>query len=90
MAGIKVPQHKIFKITTTQLRCSKWNLLLSKKEAIELEELIPLFQSQALRSISDILKKKPINVDYSKYILALIIDKSKDLERAKKVFLLMG
>lgn len=90
MAGIKVPQHKIFKITTTQLRCAKWDLSLSKKEAIELEELIPLFQSQALRSIGNILKKKPIGIDYSNYVVAVIIDKSKELERAKKGFAVNG
>ena len=90
MAGIKVTQHKIFKITTTQLRCSKWNLSLSKNEAIELEELIPLFQSQALRSIGNILKKKPIGIDYSKYVIALIVDKSKELERARKGFIVNG
>ena len=34
MAGIKVSQHKIFKISTEKMKYSNWNLKITKKEAL--------------------------------------------------------
>ena len=92
MAGIKVPQHKVFKISTTKLKYYNWDLTISQKEAYELEEIVPLFQAQSFRSISRILKKKPKQIDYTKYIIAIVIDSKSDFNRAtsKKGFKVNG
>lgn len=92
MAGIKVPQHEIFKISTTKLKYYNWDLHISKKEAFILEEIVPLFQGQSFRSISKILNKLPENTDYTKYICALVIDTKSDFKRAtsKKGFKING
>lgn len=92
MAGIKVPQHEIFKISTTKLKYYNWDLHISKKEAFALEEIVPLFQGQSFRSIAKILELIPKNVDYTKYICALVIDKKADFKRAtsKKGFKVNG
>ncbi|PNX47281.1 MAG: hypothetical protein BV457_05985 [Thermoplasmata archaeon M9B1D] len=74
MAGIKVPQHKIFKITSTQLKYANYNLNITLKDAFDLEELVPLFQSQAFRSIANILNKEPNNVKYTEKVLAITFD----------------
>lgn len=92
MAGISVPQHKIFKINTSKLRYYKWDLKISKKEAFDLEEIVPLFQGQQFRSISKILNIIPQKADYTKYLLALVIDSESDFKRAinKKGFKVNG
>ena len=92
MSGIKVPQHEIFKISTTKLKYYNWDLHISKKEAFALEEIVPLFQGQSFRSIAKILNLIPKNVDYTKYICALVIDKKVDFKRAtsKKGFKVNG
>ena len=82
MAGIKVPQYKIFKIGTTKLKNSKWDLKITKNEAIKLDEMIALFEAQEFRLISKILNK-PINeIDFSKYIMSVVIDNKSDFKRA--------
>ena len=40
MAGIKVPQYKIFKIGTKKLKYNKWNLNITKDEAFMYDEII--------------------------------------------------
>ena len=92
MAGIKVPQHKIFKITTGKLKYAKWDLTMTKREAFENEELIPLFQGNIFRAISIVLKSAPERIDYSKYLIALVIDNKADFKRAnnKKGFKVNG
>ncbi len=92
MAGISVPQHEIFKISTTKLKYYNWDLHISKKEAFPLEEIVPLFQGQSFRSIAKILELIPKNVDYTKYICALVVDKKTDFKRAtsKKGFKING
>lgn len=92
MSGIKVPQHEIFKISTTKLKYYNWDLHISKKEAFALEEIVPLFQGQSFRSIAKILNLIPKNVDYTKYICALVVDKKVDFKRAtsKKGFKVNG
>lgn len=92
MAGISVQQHEIFKISTTKLKYYNWDLHISKKEAFALEEIVPLFQGQSFRSIAKILNLIPKDVDYTKYICALVIDRKADFKRAtsKKGFKLNG
>lgn len=92
MAGISVSQHEIFKISTTKLKYYNWDLYISKKEAFALEEIVPLFQGQSFRSIAKILGLIPKNVDYTKYICALVVDKKADFKRAtsKKGFKVNG
>ena len=60
MAGINVPQYEVFKIGTTKLKNSNWDLNITKKEAFKLGEIIPLFEAQEFRLIAKILNK-PIN-----------------------------
>lgn len=82
MAGIQVPQYEVFKIGTTKLKSSDWNLNISKKEAFKLGEIIPLFEAQEFRLIAQILNQ-PINtIDFKKYILSVIIDNKSDFQRA--------
>lgn len=82
MAGINVPQYKIFKIGTTKLKASKWNLTISKDEAIKLNELTPLFEGEEFRHIANILHKPIYKIDFTKYICAIVIDKKSDFKRA--------
>ena len=82
MAGIKVPQYKIFKIGTKKLKASKWNLNITKKEAFMYEEIIALFEAQEFRLISQILKKPIYKIDFSEYIMAVVIDSPADFKRA--------
>lgn len=82
MAGIKVPQYKIFKIGTKKLKYNNWNLNISKKEAFLLDEIIALFEAQEFRLIAKILDK-PINkIDFSEYIMSVVIDSPVDFRRA--------
>ena len=82
MAGIKVSQYKIFKIGTKKLKYNNWNLNITKKEAFLLDEIIELFEGQEFRLIAQILDK-PINeIDFSKYIISIIIDSPGDFSRA--------
>ena len=82
MAGIKVPQYEIFKIGTKKLKYNNWNLTISKKEAFLLDEIIALFEAQEFRLIAQILNK-PINrIDFSKYLLSVVIDSPGHFRRA--------
>lgn len=74
IAGINVLQHEVFKISASKLKYYKWDLSISKNDAIILEEIVPLFQSQAFRSISKLINVLPQKIDYTKYILAVVID----------------
>ena len=82
MAGIKVPQYEVFKIGTTKLKNSKWNLNITKKEAFKLGEIIPLFEAQEFRLIAQILQTPIYKIDFKKYILSVIIDNKSDFQRA--------
>lgn len=82
MAGIKVPQYEIFKIGTKKLKYNNWDLTISKKEAFLLDEIIALFEAQEFRLISKILNV-PINkIDFSKYIMSVVVDSPGDFRRA--------
>ena len=78
MAGIKVSRHEIFKIGTNKLKYSKWNLTLNEKDAFMLDEIIDIFQGQEFRLISQILNTPPEQIDYKKYILAVVLDNYSD------------
>ena len=89
MAGIKVPQHEIFKISTDKLKHSKWDLTITRKEAFVNEELVPLFQGEVFRAIKRIVGDS--HIDYTQYIMALEVNKEKDFFRAcKKGFKVNG
>lgn len=82
MAGIKVPQYEIFKIGTKKLKYNKWNLNITKKEAFLLDEVIALFEAQEFRLIAKILNKPIHRIDFSKYIMSVVIDSPGDFRRA--------
>ena len=72
MAGIKVKQHKIFKIGTTHLKKNKWNLKLTDKEAFSLDEEIKLFDSKLFRIAKKIIDEDNelvswVDIDFEKY-----------------------
>lgn len=78
MAGISVPQHKIFKISTAHLKEYNWDLTITEKEAFRENELVCLFDSQMFRLIDLILESRgqkfPYeDVDYTKYVMSLVI-----------------
>lgn len=81
MAGIKVPRHEIYKIGTDKLKYSNWNLELTDKDAFMLDEVIDLFQATEFRLIAKILNKDPCDIDYKKYILAVVLDKYQDFKQ---------
>ena len=82
MAGIKVPQYEIFKIGTNKLKHNNWNLDITKDEARDLEELIPLFEAQEFRLIAQIENKPIRKIDFSKYICSIIIENKGHFARA--------
>lgn len=96
MAGIKVKQHKIFKIGTTHLKKNGWNLELTEKEASSLDEEIRLFDSQLFRiatlivdkdsSLADL--KKDGNIVWNKCFVSIVIDGKRDFNRVFKGFTL--
>ena len=98
MAGIKVPQYKIFKIESVRFRNSDWNLSLDIKEAMELNEVVSLFDSQLFELIRIITFKNGLepnvnSIDYTKYLMSLVISKDKtkgDFYRACDGFILNG
>ena len=98
MAGIKVSQYKIFKIESVRFRNSDWNLSLDIKEAMELNEVISLFDSQLFELIRIITFKNGLepnvnSIDYTKYLMSLVISKDKtkgDFYRACDGFILNG
>lgn len=92
MAGIKVLQHKIFKINTTKLKYYNWDLIISQKEAFNYDEIVPLFQGENFRAIANILDVLPNEVDFTKYMVAIVIDKKQDFKRltSKKGFKING
>jgi len=53
LAKQKTNQRFIFKINSSRLRKSKWNLTLTIPEAIKNEELISLADSTTLRFINE-------------------------------------
>jgi hypothetical protein len=82
MAGIKVPQYEIFKIGTKKLKYNNWNLTINKDEAFVLGETVSLFEAQEFRLIANILNKPIRKIDFSKYIMSVVIDNPGDFSRA--------
>ena len=82
MAGIQVPQYEIFKIGTDQLKYYNWDLTISKQEAMKFNELIALFEAQEFRLIAQILDQPIDEIDFSNYIMTLVIDKKSHFKRA--------
>lgn len=82
MAGIKVPIYEVFKLGTNKLKYYNWDITISKHEAFMHEELISLFEGQEFRLIAQILKRPTTSIDFSRYILSVVIDKKSDFKRA--------
>lgn len=82
MAGIKVPQYEIFKIGTKKLKYNNWDLKITKNEAFLLNETIALFEAQEFRLIAQILNKPIKKIDFSQYIMSVVIDSPADFHRA--------
>ena len=82
MAGINVPQYEIFKLGTKKLKYNNWNLNISKRDAFPLNETIALFEAQEFRLIAKILNKPIDKIDFSKYIMSVVIDSPSDFNRA--------
>ena len=81
MAGIKVPRYGIFKLGTKKLKYSNWNLNISKSEAEQRNEFVYLFEGQVFRIISKILDTPTNEIDYSKYILSVLVENSQHFNR---------
>src|SRR5574344_676302 len=98
MAGIKANQYKIFTIESVRFRNSNWDLKIDKKRAMDLEEIVSLFDSQLFELIRNIVIEKELeldidNIDYTKYLMSLVISRDnvkKDFYRACEGFLLNG
>lgn len=96
LAGIKVKQHKIFKIGTTHLKKNGWNLKLTEEEASSLDEEISLFDSQLFRITTLIINEDLSLVDlttngniiWNKCFVSIVIDGKRDFHRACKGFTL--
>lgn len=84
MAGINVPQYKVYKIGTTDLayKENNWEYFISEKEAIKREQLVCLFESQLFRLIAQILNTPISEINFTNYILIVVIDSMKDFDRA--------
>ena len=87
MAGIKVPQYEIFKIGTNKLKHNNWDLNITKDDARLVQELIPLFEAQEFRLMFQILRDRGLvkymnQIDFSKYLCAIIIENKGDFSRA--------
>lgn len=82
MAGIQVPQYDIFKIGTNKLKYHKWDLKISKDEAFRAQEIVSLFEAQEFRLIAQILNEDIKDIDFTKYILMIVVDKGSDFKRA--------
>lgn len=76
-----IPRYEVFKIGTDKLKYHDWNLTVSKKEAFLLGELIPLFEGQEFRLIADILQRDISKIDFSSYLLSVVLDSKKDFAR---------
>ena len=99
MAGIKVKQHTIFKIGTTHLRKSGWNLNLTKEEAFYYDEQIKLFDSQLFRITKSIINKdekkygtllEGKKINWTACFVSVVIEKEKDFNKACSGFKLNG
>ena len=84
MAGINVPQYKVYKIGTTDLayKENNWYYTIDESEALKREQLVCLFESQLFRIIAKILNKDITAIDFIDYILIVVIDSMKDFNRA--------
>ena len=82
MAGIKVPIYEVFKLGTNKLKYYNWDITISKKEAFLHEELISLFEGQEFRLIAQILRRPPSSIDFSKYILSVVVERKSEFKRA--------
>lgn len=71
-------QRKVFKISTTRLRNANWDLELSYEKAVQLDEVIFLFDSQMFRLIEQI---RGGSIDSLKEVVSVEIQNKKDFNR---------
>ena len=82
MAGISVPQYKIFKIGTNKLKYFNWDLQITEKEAFKYQELVSLFQGRHFLIVANKILHKNINeIDFSKVFIQIVIDAKSDFAR---------
>ena len=83
MAGISVPQYRIFKIGTNKLRYYDWNLNITKSEAFKYQELIALFEAQEFRIMANKILHKPLKtIDFSEIFMQVVVEQKSDFLRA--------
>ncbi len=89
MAGLSLDRKQIYKIQSSQLRLSKWNLNISKDDLFHLEEIIYLFDAQEFRTLQKFMN---IKLPTYKLVMAVVIDKKSDLKRicSKRGFVING
>lgn len=81
MAGINVPQYDIFKIGTKELKYNNWDLTLSKDDAYKTGKMVSLFQAEEFRLIGKILGQPLRDIDFSNYLLVVVIDTIGDFDK---------
>lgn len=84
MAGINVPQYDLLKISTSKLKYNKWNLNITKAEAVGYGEIVSLFESQEFRLIAKILDKPVSEINFFDYIVIIEIDAVSHFNRIVK------
>lgn len=84
MAGINVPQYDLFKIGTKELKYNKWDLTISKDDAYKTGKIVSLFQSEMFRLIGKILNKPMRNIDFSDYVLMVVVDTMGDFAKVMR------
>lgn len=82
LAGINVPQYDIFKIETKQLKYHGWSLNITKDEAYAADSLVALFESEMFRQIAKILDRSIEEIEFSDYVVAIVISNKKHFTRA--------
>lgn len=89
MAGIKVPQHEIFKITTNHMELVNWDLNIDRETAMNQDEVISLFDSQCFRIMEDIIRTrnpKIKRINWFNYMVSLVISNKKHFDIACEGF----
>lgn len=71
-------QRKVFKISTTRLRNANWDLELSYEKAVQLDEVIFLFDSQMFRLIEQIRNG---SINSLKEVVSVEVQNKKDFNR---------
>ena len=82
MAGINVPQYDIFKIGTTELKHNNWDFSITRDQGFRRNQMVSLFEAQEFRLIAQIIGEDISKIDFSRYILIVVIDNFNDFDKA--------